>query len=104
MEKFQLGTVGRGTSQYCRVLYPLRTKRDKELHENGSHNMHVLSFTLLLLITAGQRFCGKLKLPPPNPPTPDIHLVSSGHHRSTYGWQASGMDPTGMLFCLFLCM
>ena len=70
MEKFQLGTVGRGTSQYCRVLYPLRTKRDKELHENGSHNMHVLSFTLLLLITARQRFCGKLKLPAPPTPNP----------------------------------
>ena len=26
MEKFQLRTVGRGTSQYCRVLYPLRSK------------------------------------------------------------------------------
>ena len=27
-------------------------------------------------------------------------LIPSGGHQNRYGWQAGGMDPTGMLSCL----
>ena len=40
--------------------------------------------------------------PPPPPPTTRYwHLIStSGSHRNTYGWQAGGAHPTGIL-CFF---
>ena len=35
----------------------------------------------------------------PPPPTNPLVLVSSGGHRNTYGWQAGGTHPTGMMSC-----
>ena len=52
-----------------------------------------------LVVTIGDLFkLGHLRTTPPPTPSPPV-LTSNDGYRKTYGWQAGGAHPTGMLSC-----